>query len=118
MWSASQLLVLKDGSCAIGNREPCQVGNQAALSGAFDVPQGSLFGASVVVNAHKSNVEVGVYDLIDRPKKSEGVNACRIARFSLSFFKRREATCIRRYTESGVRAISTQCADRITSPMF
>ena len=88
MWSAPQLFVLKNGSCAIENREPCQVGNQAALSGNFDVPQGSLFGAKTVVNAHKSIVDYVVYDLIDRPNKTEGVNACRIARFSLSFFKK------------------------------
>ena len=37
------LSVLRNGSCAIGNREPCQVGNQAALSGPADVPQGHLF---------------------------------------------------------------------------
>ncbi len=37
--------VLKNGSCAIGNREPCQVGNQAALSGAPDVPRERLFRA-------------------------------------------------------------------------
>ncbi len=66
MWSASQLPVLKNWSCAIESREPCQVGNQAALSGDFDVPQGSLFGAGAAVNAHKSTVENGVYDLIDR----------------------------------------------------
>ena len=69
MWSAPYLLVLKDGSCAIENREPCQVGNQAALSGAFDVPQGSLFGARNTVNVHKGAVEDGVYDLIDRPNQ-------------------------------------------------
>ena len=68
MWSVPQLFVLKNWSCAIENREPCQVGNQAALSGNFDVPQGSLFGAKAVVNAHRSTVDHGVYDLIDRPK--------------------------------------------------
>ena len=31
--------VIKNGSCAICPREPCQVGNQAALSGQVDVPQ-------------------------------------------------------------------------------
>ena len=87
MWSASQLSVLKNGSCAIDNREPCQVGNQAALSGNFNVPQGSLFGAETVVNAHKRTVEDGVYDLIGRLSGRKGVNACRIARFSPFFFK-------------------------------
>ena len=37
--------MLKNGSCAIEGCEPCQVGNQAALSGLLDVPQGCLFGA-------------------------------------------------------------------------
>ena len=87
MWSAPLFFVLKNGSCAIESREPCQVGNQAALSGDFDVPQGSLFGAKALVNAHKSTVDYGVYDLIDRPKMRKGVNACRIARFSPFFFK-------------------------------
>ena len=35
--------VLRNGSCAIGHREPCQVGDQAALSGYPDVPRGRLF---------------------------------------------------------------------------
>ena len=66
MQSAPSLLVLKNWSCAIKNREPCQVGNQAALSGAFDVPQGSLFGARSAVNAWSDTVDLTVYDLIDR----------------------------------------------------
>ena len=73
MRSASQLLALKNWSCAIENREPCQVGNQAALSGAFDVPQGRLFRASATVNACGSIVEIWVYDLIYRLSR-EGVN--------------------------------------------
>ena len=94
MWSASQRFVLKDWSCAIRNREPCQVGNQAALSGIFDVPQGSLFGAETVVNAHKRTVENGVYDLIGRSSRRKGVNACRIARFSPFFFKIQEGNYV------------------------
>ena len=34
--------VLTSGSRAIGSCEPCQVGNQAALSGEPDVPRGRL----------------------------------------------------------------------------
>ena len=45
--------VLKDGSCAIRGCEPCQVGNQAALSGLSGVPQGRLSGAEVAVNVCK-----------------------------------------------------------------
>jgi len=41
--AARMQMPLMDGSCAIGSRESCQVGNQAALSEYFDVPQGSLF---------------------------------------------------------------------------
>ena len=63
--------MLKNGSCAIEYREPCQVGNQAALSGDFDVPQGSLFGAETTVNVHKSTVDDGVYDLIGRSSKEK-----------------------------------------------
>ena len=36
---------LKSGSCAIGGCEPCQVGNQAALSNFSNVPRGSLLRA-------------------------------------------------------------------------
>ena len=45
--------VLKNWSCAIRGCEPCQVGNQAALSGLSDVPQGCLFGADVAVTVCK-----------------------------------------------------------------
>ena len=50
--------MMKGGSCATERCEPCQVGNQAALSGCFGVPQGSLPGAGSMV----SGVEV-VFDL-------------------------------------------------------
>ena len=46
VWSESGFGMMKDGSCAIGAREPCQVGDQAALSGVVDVPQGCLSGVS------------------------------------------------------------------------
>ena len=45
--------VLKDGSCAIRGCEPCQVGNQAALSSLSGVPQGCLFGADEAVTVCK-----------------------------------------------------------------
>jgi len=45
--------VLRNGSCAIGGREPCQAGNRAALSVLADVPRGCLFGAKVAVSACK-----------------------------------------------------------------
>ena len=59
MLSRRHFSVLKNGSCAIGNCEPCQVGNQAALSSDSNVPQGCLFGAEVPVNgcSHASILE-------------------------------------------------------------
>ena len=53
MWTAPSLFVLKGGSCAIRGCEPCQVGDQAALSGLSGVPQGCLFGADGAVNVCK-----------------------------------------------------------------
>ena len=53
--------MLKDGSCATRGREPCQVGNQAALSGLSGVPRGSLSGADVAVTVCKSIFDFGVY---------------------------------------------------------
>ncbi len=49
--------VLTNGSCAIGGCEPCQVGNQAALSSSADAPRGSLFRAGNygVVRNNRSN---------------------------------------------------------------
>ena len=40
--AAADSRVLRYGSCAIASREPCQVGNQAALSGFCNVPRGCL----------------------------------------------------------------------------
>ena len=53
--------VLKNGSCATGSCEPCQVGNQAALSGLSRVPRGSLFGVEVAVTVCRGIFEVWVY---------------------------------------------------------
>ena len=53
MQSAPFSLVLKNGSCAIRGCEPCQVGDQAALSSFSGVPQGCLFGADGAVNVCK-----------------------------------------------------------------
>ena len=64
MWTAPLLFVLKNGSCAIRGCEPCQVGNEAALSGLSGVPQGRLFGAGAMVNACKSSFEGEVYGSI------------------------------------------------------
>ena len=53
MQSAPLSTVLKDGSCATRGCEPCQVGDQAALSGLSGVPQGCLSGAEGAVNVCK-----------------------------------------------------------------
>ena len=42
MWLAPLLDALTDESCAIVGCEPCQMGDQAALSSLDDVPRGSL----------------------------------------------------------------------------
>jgi len=56
--------MMKDGSCAIGAREPCQVGDQAALSGVTDVPQGCLSGVSETYFRMDRLFEFAVYGLI------------------------------------------------------
>ena len=66
MRSAPYLTALTDGSCAINGCEPCQVGNQAALSSMFDVPRGSLSRAGYAVNAYRRLHDFRVYDLIMR----------------------------------------------------
>ena len=53
VWSVPFPEVLKDGSCAISGREPCQAGDRAALSNLADVPRGCLSGAEGAVNARK-----------------------------------------------------------------
>ena len=56
--------MLKGGSLAIEGCEPCQVGNQAALSGYLDVPRVRLPGAGAAVNACKITFDLLVYGLI------------------------------------------------------
>ena len=53
--------MLKSRSCAIEGREPCQVGNQAALSGLFDVPQECRLGADVAVTVCKRQFDIRAY---------------------------------------------------------
>lgn len=50
MYSRAVRKPLRDGSYAIVCREPCQVGNQAALSSLVDAPQGSLFRAGILTS--------------------------------------------------------------------
>ena len=47
MWSALLAGVMTDESCAIVGCEPCQMGDQAALSSCDDVPQECLSRADV-----------------------------------------------------------------------
>ena len=56
--------MLMNGSCAMDGCEPCQVGNQAALSSSVDVPQGSLFGAGSVTSHVISHSTFGCMVLI------------------------------------------------------
>ena len=65
MWSAPQQAVLINGSCATGGCEPCQVGNQAALSSLLRVPQGRLFGAGMAVTVCKGISTEGCMTLSD-----------------------------------------------------
>ena len=48
MWSALITEALTDESCAIVGCEPCQMGDQAALSSCDDVPQECLSRADVM----------------------------------------------------------------------
>ncbi len=64
---ALRVSVLKDGSCAIGCRESCQVGNQAALSGSSDVPRGRLSRADIAFYTHEGILESRVYGLTMQP---------------------------------------------------
>jgi len=56
--------VMKDGSCATRGCEPCQVGNQAALSGLSGVPRGRLSGAVVAVTVCKGTFDNEEYGSI------------------------------------------------------
>ena len=71
MQSAPFSLVLKNGSCAIRGCEPCQVGDQAALSSLSGVPQGCLFGANGAVNVCKSISKERCMVLFDVSKKQK-----------------------------------------------
>ena len=62
--SESYPAALKSGSCAIGRCEPCQVGNQAALSSKPDVPRGSLLGADRYEDHVEVKFDFKVYGLI------------------------------------------------------
>ena len=57
-------VALRSGSCAIEGCEPCQVGNQAALSNLLDVPRGSLLGAGGSEVRVEARFDLEVYGLI------------------------------------------------------
>ena len=59
MRSGALFAVMTSGSCAIGSREPCQVGNQAALSGPADVPRGRLLRAGKAISAQSRSSILG-----------------------------------------------------------
>ena len=68
MQPAPSASVMKGGSCATRGCEPCQVGNQAALSGLSGVPQGCLPGADRTVNVCKGISKEGCMVLSDASK--------------------------------------------------
>ena len=63
MWSAPLTEALTDESCAIVGCEPCQVGDQAALSSCDDVPQECLSRADVRGMRMEGYFDLWVYDL-------------------------------------------------------
>ena len=81
--------MLKDGSCATRGCEPCQVGNQAALSGLSGVPRGSLFGVEVAVTVCRGIFEVRVYGSFRRIEQSAYAELRLVYRYVLLFFYRR-----------------------------
>ena len=64
VWSALTEEALTDESCAIVGYEPCQVGDQAALSGCDDVPRECLSRADVKGTRMEGHFDSWVYDLI------------------------------------------------------
>ena len=76
---------MKDGSCAIGGCEPCQVGDQAALSGFLDVPQGRLSGACGTVSVCRELFDLMVYGLIRVLERGRACVLPRDARFFMIF---------------------------------
>ena len=64
MWSAPLAEALTDESCAIVGCEPCQVGDQAALSSCDDVPRECLSRAYATGTRMEGHFDLWVYDLI------------------------------------------------------
>ena len=75
MQPAPSASVMKGGSCATRGCEPCQVGNQAALSGLSGVPQGCLPGADRTVNVCKGISKEGCMVLSDALSNINGAYA-------------------------------------------
>ncbi len=69
-------LTVTDGSCAIGCCEPCQVGDQAALSSFPDVPQGCLSRVGGRASVHKFGFDITVYGLIRALEISASGSSC------------------------------------------
>ena len=90
---------LKNGSCAIRPREPCQVGNQAALSGSSDVPQPACF-----EYMQQHIFPCGTYGLI----------LC----FAVSLCRRGPRRCTKRYTGNTALPFFRMWWGRSKSPRF
>ena len=81
--------MLKNGSCATRGCEPCQVGNQAALSGLSGVPRGNLFGVETAVTVCRVIFEVKVYGSFRRIEQSAYARLPLVYRYVLFIFQKR-----------------------------
>ena len=63
MWTAPLTEAMTDESCAIVGCEPCQMGDQAALSSCDDVPRERLSRADVIGKRMEGCFDLWVYDL-------------------------------------------------------
>ena len=117
MWTAPSLFVLKGGSCAIRGCEPCQVGDQAALSGLSGVPRGCLLGANGAVNACKRISKDRCMVLSDASSNTDFQALRNNAVMPQCFFvlntdRRVKWQIIRHCTENGARPTLTTYAGR------
>jgi len=63
-------------SCATENHEPCQVRKEAAVSGYFRVPQGSLVGVNCSVPAYGVRSEAGAQLIFFHTSRDISIAAC------------------------------------------
>lgn len=78
---------MRGGPPAMGGREPCQVGNQAALSSPPCVPQGCRFGAGCPGNGCSIHSEKGVQSCHASCRKNSGLIWARSFLYSSRFIR-------------------------------